>query len=201
MFRWLHITWAIAGAGACTLLATATGGHPPGIVFVPIAAVIWAAGHALLWLSHKAVIRGRMLAASGNRAPGKWPPSVFILAFLSGAVSFLGFFGIIWLLLDGHNRIRDLLVPLIVWLPTTICFIGTLLRKDWSRILAASGIIVAAVVLMYEMIASFMRGYRNSSGEWVAAVVVFAVLVFLGQHILRSPGIKAFYAGNNDQDA
>ena len=194
VFRWLHVAWAIIGASVCILLATAKGGHPPGLVFIPIAAVIWLAGHMLLWVSRKLAIRGKDLADNRSVASGKWPPTIILLVFISGIVFIVGLFAIVWQVLFEHDWLRELAVPLAVWIPSSLCFFGILLRQDWSRILAGSGLVVVAVILLYEMIASFLRGYQNSTTEWVIAIAIFGLLILFGQYILRSSSIKAFYS-------
>lgn len=194
VFRWLHIVWGIVGASVCILLATATGGHPPGLVFVPIAAAIWIAGHVLLWVSHRLAIRGKYLADNTNISPAKWPPTIIFLVFLFGIVFIFGLFWIIWQVLFERDWLRELAIPLAVWIPSSICFFGILLRQDWSRILAGSGFIIVAVILQFEMLASFMRGYRNSTSDWLIVIGIFVVLILFGQHILRSSIIKAFYS-------
>jgi hypothetical protein len=194
VFRWLHIAWAIIGASICILLATAKGGHPPGLVFIPVAAVIWLAGHVLLWVSRKLAIRGKDLADNRNVASGKWPLTIILLVFIFGAIFIVGLSGIVWQVLFERDWLRELAIPLTVWIPSSLCFFGILLRQDWSRILAGSGFIVVAVILLYEMIASFVRGYQNSTTEWVIAVAIFGLLILFGQYILRSSGIKAFYS-------
>lgn len=193
VFRWLHIAWAIIGASACVLLATAKG-HPPGLVFVPIAAAIWLVGHAVLWVSRKLAIRGKHLTDHSNIATGNWPLTLIVLVFLFGIIFIFGLFGIVWQILSERNWLRELAIPLAVWIPSSLCFFGILLRQDWSRILAGSGFIVVAAILLYEMIASFMRGYRNSNTEWLIAIVLFILLVLFGQYILRSSRIKTFYS-------
>jgi hypothetical protein len=194
VFRWLHIAWAIIGASICILLATAKGGHPPGLVFIPVAAVIWLAGHVLLWVSRKLAIRGKDLADNRNVVSGKWPPTIILLVFIFGVIFIVGLSGIVWQVLFERDWLRELAIPLTVWIPSSLCFFGILLRQDWSRILAGSGFIVVAVILLYEMIASFVRGYQNSTTEWVIAVAIFGLLILFGQYILRSSGIKAFYS-------
>ena len=176
------------------LLATAKGGHPPGIVFVPIAAAIWLVGHILLWGSHKLAIRGKYLAESRGITSGKWPLAIIFLVFLFGIVFFFGLFGIVWQILFERDSLRELAIPLAVWIPSSLCFFGIVLRHDWSRLLAGSGFIVVAIILLYEMIASFMRGYRNSSAEWATAIVIFVLLSFFGQYVLRSSSIKTFFS-------
>lgn len=191
-FRWLHIGWAILGSVACALLATGKG-HPPGFVFVPIAVLVWLVGHALLWLSRKLAVRGKYLRDDSGVATEKWPPALIFVAFVCGIVSIFGLFGIAWLIIDG-KRLHDLLIPLAVWVPSSLCFFGILLRRDWSRILAGGGLILMAAILLYEMIASFTRGYRNSPTEWLMTIVIFTLLVLFGQYILRSSSIKAFFS-------
>ena len=148
----------------------------------------------LLWVSRKLAIRGRGLADNKNIASGKWPPTIMLLVFISGFVFIVGLFAIVWQVLFERDWLRELAVPLAVWIPSSLCFFGILLRQDWSRILAGSGFIVVAVILLYEMIASFVRGYQNSTTEWVIAVAIFGLLIWFGQYILRSSGIKAFYS-------
>ncbi len=193
-FRWLHIVWAIFGASVCILLATAKGGHPPALVFIPIAAAIWLFGHILLWGSRKLAIRGKLLTDSSNTAKDKWPLALIFLTFIFGIVFTSGLFGIVWRVLFESNRLHELAIPLAVWIPSSLCFFGILTRQNWSRFLAGYGPIVVAVILLYEMIASYMRGYRNSNTEWLIAVVVFIILVLFGQYILRSSSIKAFFS-------
>jgi len=194
IFRGLHIVWAILGVSICILLATAKGGHPPGLVFVPVAAVIWLTGHVLLWASRKLAIRGRRLAENRNIAAGKWPLPIILLTLFFGFVFFFGVLGIAWQVFIERDGLRGLAVPLAYWVPSSLCFFGILLRQDWSRILAGSGFMVVAVILLYEMIASFTRGYRNSTTEWVMVIVIFILLTLFGYYILRSSSIKAFYS-------
>jgi len=196
VFRWIHIIWAVIGAGICTLLATAKGGHPPGLVFVPIAAVIWLAGHVLLWISRKLAIRGKYLADTRSREGEKWPLILIPLVIIFGVVFIFGLFWIIWQVLSERDWLRELAIPLAYWIPSSLCFFGILLRAGWSRILVGSGFIVVGVILLYEMIASFMRGYRNSNTEWMMVIALFILLVLFGAYILRSSKIKTFYSKN-----
>ena len=196
VFRWMHGVWAIIGAGSCILLAAAKGGHPPAIVFVPVAVAIWLTGHLLLWLSHRLAIRGKSLAESRNIASGKWPLAIILLVLVFGTIFIFGLFGIIWQLLFERDALLKLTIPLSYWIPSSICFFGILLRKDWSRILAGSGFLLLAAILLFEMVASAMRAYRNSTTEWLMAIAIFTLLVWFGQYVLRSEKIKAFYSSD-----
>ena len=68
------------------------------------------------------------------------------------------------------------------------------MRQDWSRILAGCGFMVVAAVLLYEMIMSAISGYRNSTTEWVAVIVIFVFLTLIGLYVLRSSAIKSFFS-------
>ena len=194
VFRGLHIVLALIGAGLCVLLVMSKGGHPPGIVLVPIVLVIWLAGHALLWLSRRLSIRGKYLADSRSSAGGKWPVVLILLALISGIVFIFGLFVIVWQVFIENDQLRELVLPLVFWTPISLCFFGFLLRKSWSRILAGGGFIVVAAVLAKQMVESLMRSHQHSGTEWVIAIIVSIVLVLFGLYILRSSRIKAFYS-------
>ena len=148
----------------------------------------------MLLVSRKLAIRGRHSAENRNITSGNWPLPIILLALFFGIVFFFGVLGIGWQVFIARDGLRGLAVPLAYWVPASLCFFGILLRQDWSRILAGSGFVVVAVILLYEMIASFTRGYRNSATEWVMVIVMFILLILFGYYILRSSGIKAFYS-------
>ncbi|MDH3467042.1 MAG: hypothetical protein OES26_14255 [Gammaproteobacteria bacterium] len=191
-FRWLHTIWAVIGGAATILLATSKG-HPPGLIFVPVAVAIWAIGHALLWLSRKLANRGQ-IAADNSAATSKWPVALIILTCVCGVVFIGGVVGIILQLLFGRGSLGVLAIPLSIWLLSSLCFFGILLRHNWARLVAGGGFMAIAAVLLYEMAASHMRGYRNSEVEWTAVVAIFIVLMLIGLYVLRSASIKAFFA-------
>ena len=193
-FRWLHAIWAIIGCGLSILLASATGGHPPGLVFVPVVIVIWIVGHALLWASRKLAVRGKSKVGKSEAASGKWPILLTRFVSLCGVVFIFGLFGFGWKVLYKREWQLTLVVPLVIWLVASLCFFGTLLRRDWSRLLAGSGLVVFAAILLYEMVTSFMRGYHYSLVEWTTAIILFALLALIGHYFLRASRIKAFFA-------
>jgi len=192
IYRWLHITWATIGISASVLMATAKG-HPPGLVFVPIVLVTWLAGHGLLWLSRKLAVKGRLAAHNQAVGDGKWPVLLILLVCLFGAVFIFGAFGLFWQMFSGSRWGIELISMTAIWLTAALCFFGILMRLDWSRNLAGAGFIILAAILLYEIIASFMRGYRNSPAEWATALILSVLLVLLGWYILRSSRIKTFF--------
>lgn len=169
-------------------------GHPPGLVFVPIVLVIWLTGHGLFWLSRKFAVKGKSSAAKRHLDSRQWPVLLIVLVFFLGAVFVSGFCGLGWQIFSGSRWSFELLSVCVVWLMASLCFFGILLRKNWSRWLAGGGFLSLALIMLYQLIESYSRGYGHSTGEWVAAVVVFVLLCLLGIHILRSLRIKAFFA-------
>ncbi|MGH1538397.1 MAG: hypothetical protein ACRBDX_10205 [Gammaproteobacteria bacterium] len=194
IFRLLNIIWAIVGISLTVILVTSTKGHPPGIVFAPIAVVIWIIGHVLLWLICKIAIRGNQQAATKSSVRSDWPITLVLLALLFGAVCVFGFFGIVLQIMFEHNWQSKLPIMLLIWLPPSICFVGILLRQSWSRIMAGGGFIIVAIYLLYQMVESLIQSQRHTVLDWLTAIVILIVCVSLGQHILRSSRIKEFYS-------
>ena len=194
IFLLLNIIWAIVGISVVVILGTSTKGHPPGIVFAPIALVLWIIGHVLLWLIHKLAIRGNKQADTKSSAESDWPITLVLLAIFFGIIFVFGFFGIALKVMFEHNWQSKLPIMLIIWLPPSLCFVGILLRQSWSRIMAGSGFIIVAMFLLYQMIESQMQSQRHTALDWLVAIVLLIICVSLGQHILRSSRIKEFYS-------
>ena len=186
------MAWALIGATACLLLAFAKG-HPPGLAFVPVVIIVWVAGHGLLWLSRKAAVRGKHLVGEDERATTKWPVPVILLVLACGFVFFVGLALILSMSIFRSGNLTDLGTILAFWIPPSVCFFGILLRRNWARILAGCGLLVLAALPSYEIVLSLKHGYTRSLTGWGIVIVVISVLLFLGQHILRSTRIKAFF--------
>jgi hypothetical protein len=84
---------------------------------------------------------------------------------------------------------------LLLWLPPSICFVGIMLRKIWSRLLASGTFFAAAIFLLYRMIQSVGHPPQYVSAlDWVVLTLVLISFLFLGQHILRSSRIQSFFS-------
>ncbi len=206
LFRILHIIWAIVGVIACAILVTSKGGHPPAIILLPIALVFWVVGHLLLWIISKLFVRGKSLEVpretnteiKTETEAKKWPLSLIILAVFLGGVFVFGAMAIILLIVLENDWLSDMPGMFALWLPPSVCFIGILLQKPWSRIIAGWGFIVVAIIFFYQIVGSAMHGRTNSISEWVIVVAIALFTLFVGQHILWSPKIKAFYEKQNN---
>ena len=197
LFRILHIVWAILGVIACVILVTSKGGHPPAIILLPIALIFWVVGHVLLWIISKLFARGKKLEIRTKSDVNKWPLSLIILAVFLGGVFVFGSMAIILLIVLENDWLSDMPAILALWLPPSVCFIGILLHKSWSRALAGWGFIGVAMIILYQLVESALRNSTASVTEWVIAIAILLFTLLIGQHILRSPKIKAFYAEQN----
>lgn len=56
------------------------------------------------------------------------------------------------------------------------------------------GFIGVAMIILYQLVESALRNNTASVTEWVIAIAILIFSLLIGQHILRSPKIKAFYA-------
>jgi hypothetical protein len=194
LFRILHIVWALLGVIACVILVTSKGGHPPGIILLPIALIFWVVGHILLWIISKLFARGKKSEVRTETDVKKWPLFLIILAVLLGGVFIFGFMAIILFMVLENDWLSGMPAILALWLPPSLCFIGILLHKSWSRLLAGWGFIGVAMIILYQLVESALRNYTASVTEWVIAIAILIFSLLIGQHILRSPKIKAFYA-------
>ena len=210
LFRILHIVWAILGVIACAILITSKGGHPPAIILLPVALIFWFVGHLLLWIISKLFARGKKLEVpretnaetkteiKAETDVKKWPLSLIILAVFLGGVFVFGAMAIILLIVLNNDWLSKMPVMLVLWLPPSLCFIGILLQKPWSRVFAGWWFIVLALIYLYQIVGSAMQGRTNSISEWIIVVAISLFTLFLGQHFLRSPKIKAFYGKENN---
>ena len=194
LFRILHIVWAILAVIACVILVTSKGGHPPGIILLPIALIFWVIGHVLLWVISKLFARGKKLEVRTETDVKKWPLSLIILTVFFGGVFIFGSMAIILFMVLQNDWLSGMPVILALWLPPSVCFIGILLHKSWSRLLAGWGFIAVAMIILYQLVESALRHNTASVTEWVIAIAILIFNLLIGLHILRSPKIKAFYA-------
>ena len=73
LFYWLHAILALIGLGVCGVLLTATSGHPPGVVFLPLAVAAWLVAHAFLGLLQLLVVMGRSRLERIGGESASWP--------------------------------------------------------------------------------------------------------------------------------
>lgn len=189
LFRALHVLWALPCVAVSVLLVLSKGGHPPGIVFVPLVLLAWGLGHLLLWGTHWLARKG--LAKRGPSAT--WPVAVVLALVGSGVVAFLG------ILLGGaaafersHWSAWDvtLLGVVVAHLPA---FAGLLLRERWSRLWAAALTAFWSLTMLYQMVDALRRGSSIDSWEWPVATLIVVGFGALAWALVRSPKVAGYF--------
>jgi hypothetical protein len=99
--RLAHAAWAAVGIIVCLLLVlTGQKGHPPAVIFLPHALVVWAVGHGLIWGVQRLAARGRRIvtATEGQR----WPVGLRLAVVGTGAAALVGVAQVIGTGLEGR---------------------------------------------------------------------------------------------------
>jgi len=156
--RAAHWTWAVMAVGLAAALALGPqGGHPPPLALVPLVALAWPVGHALIWAVGRLAARGRHSVEGRDQVESRWPASVVVAVVGTGIVSLLGLIQLLGSLLQGrwYPYSSPLLwaAMLLVGLVHGACFVALLLRKPWSRYLVALLALGWTVALLTQLLA------------------------------------------------
>jgi hypothetical protein len=193
VFLGLHILWAVPCVLVSIWLASATGGHPPGIVFVPFVVAAWIGGHLTLGLTRWLLSRGLRAGGFPTSREAYWAPSVLIGLVSCGLIGFGGLAAIVRGVVFGKPPTVIWLGLLGIWSTHTVCFSGLALRQSWARWLAGSlcGLwTLWCVVLLGEHV---LHGRRTSMGEVLLALGLIAVLALLAQRLLIGRGARRYF--------
>ena len=184
--RVLHAVWAVAGLAVSGWLFTLRGGHPPGIIFLPIALAAWGLGHFFLWGS------GRLAEAGVRRFEARgiataWPPALLLAIAGTGVVA-IGGLALVGRLVIDSDAALDVWNSILlgVWLPHAVCFPALLLRRGWSRWLAAALAAGWAVLLVTQIFTT------NDPRPWDLPLVVVLVgaLLVLAARLIASERVR-----------
>jgi hypothetical protein len=171
-------------------LLSLTGGHPPGIIFLPFALAAWALGHFFLWASGRlATVGVQRLEARGVAT--RWPPSLMIAILGTGVVAAGGLAFIGRLAVDRDQGLDAWNAILLgVWLPHAVCFPALLLRQAWSRWLATA----LAVGWALLMVSQILTTNDLRPWDWPLAVVLIAALIVLAVRLATAEAVgRALY--------
>jgi hypothetical protein len=188
----LHSITALFGIVACILLYDASpGSHPPAIVFLPIAIVIWIALHIILgviqWLE---AIYSKRRKGGGSSAP--WPILLIaaVILYLPGMIKALGY------LLSAFSlpmwwTVNHTITACILLFKLTV-LVSIFLRLSWGRFLAGGGFILMGVFSLIIYFSGILDGYKFEIQQLMVLGRQIPILS-LGVLILVSPSIKAFF--------
>lgn len=197
-FRVAHLSWAGIGVAASVFLIFFGGeGHPPGIVLLPVVWVVWVLGHGVLWAVRRLAARGRMRALYSDDGGRGWPAALILAAVGTGTTTAVGLFPLaVRIFESSEGRFRDPLwaIMIAIWLAHGVCFVGLLMRRAWSRTFVALLCFGWAALLVAQFVDHLARGSRIQPGELVISVVLIAIGVLFGWHLLVSRDVKDFLA-------
>ena len=185
-FRTIHFVLAAIGLITCIVFSTA-GGHPPGILFLPMIIPAWLVGHLFIWGIRRLAIRG-LHNREETQENNSWPPTLVLAATLLAVIT-----------LTGPILFQAGLIYISVWSIAPICFVGLLLRKPWSRNLIFVTCCFPISFLAYDVIEILFFSQRQSHVAWVSYVVagvIYSCVLYLGIYIKRSENVRIFLSAS-----
>ena len=195
VFLGAHLVWALIGVAVCVVLSQG-GGHPPAMILIPPALVVWIAGHGALWAIRRLALTGRVFAAGTGSQLASWPPGLIVVLLGTGIASSVGLIQLVGTVVDGRKypfRGEMWDITMVIWSLHGLCFVGLLLRRPWSRWVTALLSLGWAAFLAWQLFDHFHR--RTATVVWselAIAVGVLCVLIFLGYYALASKRVRAF---------
>lgn len=191
-----HTAWAtFAFVVSILMIFTINKGHPPLIIFLPLVILVWIVGHFAIWGVMWLTVKGRHVVngvRSGDRA---WPVGLWLAVIGTGVFTSLGVFQI---LVTGYlgrpypyHYANLWAIMLVIELVHAACFVGLLLRKQWSRHM--SGLLAFGwAMLLASQIAEHLppRAPLNIS-ELMIAIGIMVLLFILGLYFFISRKMKS----------
>jgi hypothetical protein len=161
-------------------------GHPPGVIFLPLALAAWGLGHLFLWASFRLAVAGaRRLETRGFVT--SWPPALVLAIAGTGVVAAGGLALVGRLVVDRDSTLDAWNAILLgVWLPHAVCFPALLLRQGWSRWLAAALAVGWAALLVSQLLTT------NDPRPWDLPVALFLIgaLIALAARLLTAARVR-----------
>lgn len=167
-------------------------GHPPGIIFVPVAVAIWLLGHGVLWITRFLGERGQ--SASNNSV--SWPISIVAAVAGTGVGSFLGILAMAWPLLGGAGLTASQIPYVAVaWGVHAFAFGGLLTRKHWGRWLAGIVAFGWGGIMAAQIVDHLLHSRPVEPLGMIVAVSLAVLLLVIGIHITFGKRPREFTGG------
>ncbi len=196
LFRSLHLGWAVPGVTVPIFLAAADGGHPPPIAYLPLALLVWLAGHAVLALAQHFVERGVDEARAAGRDASVWPWYVVLTLVASGLASALALL-IVGRYVFERDAVGTFQLLVLGWMALHVpCFLGVALRRAWARWYAATVALAWAALALWQIADHLRRGSLVEAWKWPAAVAVFAGFATLTWLLAVGTGSRCYFGSS-----
>jgi hypothetical protein len=193
LFYWLHAILALIGLGICGVLLTATSGHPPGVVFLPLAVAAWLVAHAFLGLLQLLVVMGRSRLERIGGEPASWPLLLILVVAVFSLTFLYMLAGLVEWALSGEAMRTRRLVYVAVQLAVLISLCGILLRMNWGRLMVAAMSLLLALYVLVRAVPEIFSSNQIGIGMLFYLVSLVGGLVALSYHLLMSQRIKSFF--------
>lgn len=180
--RILHVIWAIPCLVLSVILLTATGGHPPGLVFLPVALAVWTGGHVALW----GAVRIARYGAALRGTAGRPPISITVATGAAGLGALVGLYLVSASLVTwrGPSGVVESILMVAAWLGHFAALVGLLLRTPWGRVTAGMCCSAWLVVVVFQFVEHLLYGRPVEPLEMLAAVSMGAALATLAARLL-----------------
>ena len=186
-----HIIWMALGAGISLLLVFSTGGHPPGIILLPLVLPVWIIGHGAIWGIAWLAGKGRTHGGGSS-----WPPVLLLALIGSGVAAAIGIIQLSGTILLGtFYPFRGVILwtaTLAFWSAHGVNFAGLLLRRPWSRELSALLCVVWAAVPIWQVLDHLLRGRQIDLVAGLQITGLVAPFCALTVYLLVSKRVLAF---------
>jgi hypothetical protein len=190
----LHAIWAVPCIGAIGFLATATTGHPPGIILIPVVLIVWISGHLLLWGSGRIVARRVTQPSGAITRTSEWPLGIVVTMAVAGITAFAAFWLLAWLLVDAGGQGNGISVAVLtVVVPVHgAVFVDLMTRRPWALGLAGLAWLGWFLIVALQLASYLFRGSRVAPTELILALVLLVALGFMAYHIQFGHAPRAF---------
>jgi len=196
-FRILHIVIAVVATIICIVLAFATGGHPPGIVFIPFVLAYWIISHLVLF--GLKLLLGYMETHGKSSISHGWPPLLTLLAVGSGLALLPLLYGLFHdlVLRSKWTELNNVMWAIMIFIPPTCLFggivYGATTGSRFARWIAALGPISFIGYIFVQLGTEIMtKGYTRES--WINVVIVVGICATISSYLVSSSIVKEFFA-------
>ena len=195
--RLAHAAWAAVGTMVCLLLVlTGQKGHPPAVIFLPHALVVWAVGHGLIWGVHRLAAKGRRIGIQTATASQSWPVGLRLAVVSTGAAALVGVAQVIGTVLEGrwypYHYAGEWAAMMVVSLVHAACFAGLLRRRRWSRLLSATLALGWAALLGAQIAEHLAPNASSDTTGLLIAAGLMALLLLFGCYLAWSRRARSF---------
>jgi hypothetical protein len=193
LFYWLHAILALIGLSVCGVLLTATSGHPPGVVFLPLAVATWLVAHAFLGLLQLLVVMGRSRLERIGGEPGSWPLLLILIVAVFSLTFLYMLAGLVEWALSGEAMGTRRLVYVAVQLAVFVSLCGILLRMNWGRLMVAAMSLLLALYVLGRAVPEVFSSNQIGIGMLFYLASLVGGLAAVSYKLLMSQRIKSFF--------